>query len=62
MILREKVNQSFFLQRINGGNPNKPAPGDLETRFYPRDGSRIYEIKAHLPEGGWQIKPSACRI
>ena len=34
---------------ILGGSPSLPAEGDLETRFYPRNGSRIYEIKAKLP-------------
>ncbi|XP_075147104.1 uncharacterized protein LOC142221309 [Haematobia irritans] len=32
------------------GSPAQPSPGDLDTRFYPRNGSRIYEIKAQLPE------------
>lgn len=34
-----------------GGSPSVPQPNDLKTRFYPRNGSRIYEIKAKLPEG-----------
>lgn len=33
------------------GAPSAPAPSDLETRFYPRNGSRIYEIKTELPSG-----------
>ncbi|XP_005191030.1 uncharacterized protein LOC101894235 [Musca domestica] len=38
------------LLTILAGSPAQPAPGDLETRFYPRNGSRIYEIKAQLPD------------
>lgn len=34
-----------------GGSPNVPHPNDLSTRFYPRNGSRIYEIKGRLPDG-----------
>lgn len=33
------------------GSPSVPNPNDLSTRFYPRNGSRIYEIKAQLPDG-----------
>lgn len=39
------------LLQIISGVPSVPQPGDLTTRFYPRNGSRIYEIKALLPEG-----------
>ncbi|EDW37968.1 GL12291 [Drosophila persimilis] len=35
---------------ILGGSPAHPSPADLDSRFYPRNGSRIYEIKARLPE------------
>ncbi|XP_034138425.1 uncharacterized protein LOC117590150 isoform X3 [Drosophila guanche] len=35
---------------ILGGSPAQPSPADMDTRFYPRNGSRIYEIKARLPE------------
>ncbi|KAH8379369.1 hypothetical protein KR009_004444, partial [Drosophila setifemur] len=38
------------LLRILGGSPSQPSPTDLDTRFYPRNGSRIYEIKTQLPE------------
>uniref|UniRef100_A0A1A9W887 Chitin-binding type-4 domain-containing protein n=1 Tax=Glossina brevipalpis TaxID=37001 RepID=A0A1A9W887_9MUSC len=38
------------LLTILSGAPAQPAPGDIETRFYPRNGSRIYEIKALLPD------------
>lgn len=34
-----------------GGTPSQPQPGDLSTRFYPRNGSRIYDIKGKLPPG-----------
>lgn len=34
-----------------GGSPSVPRPNDLNTRFYPRNGSRIYEIKGRLPNG-----------
>ncbi|KAH8389522.1 hypothetical protein KR200_003282, partial [Drosophila serrata] len=30
--------------------PSQPSPTDLRSRFYPRNGSRIYEIKARLPD------------
>lgn len=33
-----------------GGKPSIPEPNDLKTRFYPRNGSRIYEIRAQMPE------------
>ncbi|XP_032305719.1 uncharacterized protein LOC26514305 [Drosophila ananassae] len=36
--------------RILGGSPFQPNPEDMNFRFYPRNGSRIYEIKAQLPE------------
>lgn len=36
---------------VVGGTPSSPQPNDLKTRFYPRHGSRIYEIQAHLPPG-----------
>jgi len=39
------------LLKVMGGAPTMPGPNDLETRFYPRNGSRIYEIRAKLPEG-----------
>ncbi|KAH8249823.1 hypothetical protein KR038_002243, partial [Drosophila bunnanda] len=35
---------------IMGGFPSQPSPTDLRSRFYPRNGSRIYEIKARLPD------------
>lgn len=35
--------------RIIGGSPIQPSPEDMNFRFYPRNGSRIYEIKAQLP-------------
>lgn len=38
------------------GAPSAPAPSDLETRFYPRNGSRIYEIKTELPSGEFANK------
>ncbi|KAL5274619.1 hypothetical protein ACFFRR_000984 [Megaselia abdita] len=34
---------------IADGSPKISAPDDLHTRFYPRNGSRIYEIIAKLP-------------
>lgn len=37
--------------KIETGAPAMPVANDLETRFYPRNGSRIYEIRAKLPEG-----------
>ncbi|CAD6995484.1 unnamed protein product [Ceratitis capitata] len=40
-----------YLLKIISGSPNQPAPNDLETRFYPRNGSRIYEVIATLPKG-----------
>lgn len=39
------------LLHLISGVPSVPQPNDLTTRFYPRNGSRIYEIKALLPEG-----------
>lgn len=39
------------LLQLMSGVPSVPQPSDLTTRFYPRNGSRIYEIKALLPEG-----------
>lgn len=39
------------LLELIGGTPSVPQPNDLNTRFYPRNGSRIYEIKARLPAG-----------
>ncbi|XP_019555760.2 uncharacterized protein LOC109425025 [Aedes albopictus] len=36
--------------KILSGTPSIPHPNDLETRFYPRNGSRIYEMKAELPQ------------
>lgn len=51
-IMKSLLTKFSLTQRLNGGNPSQPAPGDLDTRFYPRNGSRIYEIKAQLPEGG----------
>ncbi|KAH8359862.1 hypothetical protein KR093_009247, partial [Drosophila rubida] len=38
------------LLQIISGSPSLRSPTDLDTRFYPRNGSRIYEIKAKLPE------------
>lgn len=37
--------------QLVGGVPSVEQPGDLTTRFYPRNGSRIYDIKGLLPEG-----------
>ncbi|CAD7092479.1 unnamed protein product [Hermetia illucens] len=37
--------------KILGGTPSVHNPEDLDTRFYPRNGSRIYEMKARLPGG-----------
>lgn len=39
------------LLKILGGTPQSPGPNDRDTRFYPRNGSRIYEIRAQLPQG-----------
>lgn len=39
------------LLRLVSGVPSVPQPNDLNTRFYPRNGSRIYEIKGQLPQG-----------
>ncbi|KAH8417095.1 hypothetical protein KR222_002951 [Zaprionus bogoriensis] len=39
------------LLRIISGSPSQPSPTDLDTRFYPRNGSRIYDMKAQLPAG-----------
>lgn len=36
---------------IISGAPFVKKPSDLQTRFYPRNGSQIYEIKAQLPKG-----------
>jgi hypothetical protein len=38
------------LLKVVSGTPFAAAPSDLDTRFYPRNGSRIYEIKAQLPQ------------
>lgn len=48
-----KADQSCLdkhLLKMLGGTPSIPHPNDLETRFYPRNGSRIYEIRAQLPK------------
>lgn len=38
--------------KIIGGTPSgTQQPSDLDTRFYPRNGSRIYDIRGVLPEG-----------
>ena len=37
--------------KIASGSPFITFPNDLSTRFYPRNGSRIYEIRAQLPKG-----------
>ncbi|XP_058116352.1 uncharacterized protein LOC131288034 [Anopheles ziemanni] len=37
------------LMRIVSGTPSIPHANDLKTRFYPRNGSRIYDMKAELP-------------
>ncbi|XP_050070224.1 uncharacterized protein LOC126558278 [Anopheles maculipalpis] len=37
------------LMKIVSGTPSIPHPNDLKTRFYPRNGSRIYDMKAELP-------------
>lgn len=39
------------LLELVGGSPSSPQPNDLKTRFYPRHGSKKYEIKALLPKG-----------
>lgn len=39
------------LLKLAGGTPSMPQPNDLSTRFYPRNGSRIYDIKGKLPNG-----------
>ncbi|XP_011188170.2 uncharacterized protein LOC105215758 [Zeugodacus cucurbitae] len=39
------------LLKINSGLPSQSMPTDLETRFYPRNGSLIYDIKVQLPTG-----------
>lgn len=39
------------LLELIGGTPSIPQPSDLKNRFYPRNGSRIYDIKARLPPG-----------
>ncbi|XP_058447916.1 uncharacterized protein LOC131428200 [Malaya genurostris] len=38
------------LMKILSGTPSVTNPNDLKTRFYPRNGSRIYDMKAELPE------------
>lgn len=38
------------LLKILSGSPFISFPNDLSTRFYPRNGSRIYEIRAQLPK------------
>lgn len=43
------------LLELTGGTPSMPLPNDLSTRFYPRNGSRIYEIKGKLPAGEFII-------
>lgn len=48
-----KADQSCLdkhLLKLLGGTPSIPNPNDLDTRFYPRNGSRIYEIRAMLPK------------
>lgn len=40
------------LLELMGGSPSVAQPNDLSTRFYPRNGSRIYEITGKLPNGG----------
>uniref|UniRef100_A0A336M0I6 CSON009299 protein n=1 Tax=Culicoides sonorensis TaxID=179676 RepID=A0A336M0I6_CULSO len=55
-----KADQSCLdkhLLKLMGGTPSIPHPNDLETRFYPRNGSRIYEIKAQLPK---KMECSSC--
>lgn len=42
---------------VKDGSPILPTPDDLETRFYPRNGSRIYEIITELPK---DLKCSKC--
>ncbi|XP_055638079.1 uncharacterized protein LOC129776450 [Toxorhynchites rutilus septentrionalis] len=37
------------LLKIISGTPSIPNPNDEKTRFYPRNGSRIYDMKAELP-------------
>lgn len=39
------------LLKIISGSPFISFPNDVSTRFYPRNGSRIYEIRAQLPKG-----------
>lgn len=38
------------LLKIVSGSPFISFPNDISTRFYPRNGSRIYEIRAQLPK------------
>lgn len=45
------------LLKLLGGTPSIPHPNDLDTRFYPRNGSRIYEIRAQLPK---KMECSSC--
>lgn len=47
---KQECLDKHLLELING-IPSVPMPDDQITRFYPRNGSRIYEIKAKLPEG-----------
>lgn len=50
------------LLKLLGGSPSKPQPRDLKTRFYPRFGSRIYEIKARLPAGEFREDSNFCEL
>lgn len=38
------------LLKIVSGSPFISFPNDISTRFYPRNGSRIYEIRTQLPK------------
>lgn len=40
------------------GSPSSSQPNDLPKRFYPRNGSRIYEIQAQLPRSTLSMKYS----
>lgn len=52
-----------YLLALTGGTPSMAQPGDLGTRFYPRNGSRIYEIRGVLPEGEFRpLNRCVCAI
>ncbi|XP_011204422.2 uncharacterized protein LOC105226973 [Bactrocera dorsalis] len=39
------------LLKVESGFPSQSISTDLETRFYPRNGSLIYNVKVQLPKG-----------